>query len=147
MKFLRALILFFLSFGFLCSCTPYDHDKPDTKANRAGFEQFFSFRPQSSNVTGIYFFADEWGSRASYCFAFSAPSETIEQIIRKWNLKPMNERRNYYVPPVTPPLPWWDAGERERSQYYESRNETSRTDYYLWYDPKTKKCQAAIIYW
>ncbi len=143
---IKNLMLSLAILTFACSCSDYDWDKPDSKANRAGFESHFGFKPQK-DVTNVYFFADEWGGDASYWFAFSAPREVIDKIIQKWKLTSVEKNSDNYTPPVTEALVWWNLEERKKSLRYEFRDEAKEIECHLWYDPETQKCQVVIIYY
>ncbi len=129
-----------------CSCSRYDVDKADSKANRRGFEQCFGF-PAGDSVTGVYFFADEWGGDAQYCLAFFAPQEVIDRIIREWELSLVAAGGSAAPGGTVDSLPWWDAGERRDSKHYRYEDEAQEISRQLWYNPETQKCQAVIVYW
>jgi len=144
---MRRIVFFILAISaILCSCSDYDVKKADTKANRNGFKTCFGFSPDSS-VTGIYFFADEWGGDAKYWLAFSAPQTVIEKIIQKWELKPAVADWDTGTGGSGDQFPWWNVEERREADYYCYDNQKKEILRQLWYNPKTKKCQAALTYW
>lgn len=146
MRKIERLFLSILTILLICSCSDYDWDKPDTKANRNGFATFLGVNP-TDEVVDIYFFADEWGSDSSYWFAFSAPQSLVDKIIEKWHLILIQDRSDIYMPPTKELFHWWNLDERRKSQYYEYRDLKKKVDCYLWYNPENKKCQVAIIGW
>lgn len=140
---LFAIIAFIFIFA---SCTPSDDQTPDKKINRDGFKRLFQFSP-GKEVTGVYFYADEFGSDASYWFAFSAPPEIIEKIVHNLNLKPTPYTADDSWHKAVEGFSWWNLEERKQSDLYELRDDEKEIVRQLWYNPKTQKCQAAIIYW
>ena len=63
MKTCSALSL--LSVLSLGTCTEYDLETAGTPANRKGFEDSFGF-PADTNVSQIYYYADELGADVRY---------------------------------------------------------------------------------
>jgi hypothetical protein len=82
LKLTCKIILLGVLLTAFSACSRYDYDKADSKANRKGFEYHLGIVPDK-NITGVYFFADEWGNDTAYWFAFSAPQEVIDKIILK----------------------------------------------------------------
>ena len=58
-KFIHS-ILFIAMIAIINGCTDYDHDVPDTKQNKSGFERHLGFKP-SPDVKNLYYYADEFG--------------------------------------------------------------------------------------
>lgn len=140
----RYIIYFFiLSFLFL-GCSRYDAKTPDTQANRKGFAHIIGFSP-TSDVTEIYFYADEMGFEPLYCLAFQSSPKNVKKIIEKFNLK-KNNNTNWEEPFAVPKdLFWWNAEERKKSEFYSSQVEQTETAYYFWYNPQNSKCQFMMV--
>lgn len=133
-------ILLFLSTG----CSRYDAKKPDTGENRRGFARVTGINPDS-DVTKIYFYADEMGPDPLYCFAFQTSQKTVQNILEKFQLKE-SENTEWQEPfPVPDDLFWWDAGERKNSRFYSARQEQTETVYYFWHNPDNAKCQFMMV--
>ena len=82
----RYIIYFFiLSFLFL-GCSRYDAKTPDTQANRKGFAHIIGFSP-TSDVTEIYFYADEMGFEPLYCLAFQSSPKNVKKSSKNLTLK------------------------------------------------------------
>lgn len=145
-KSIFQCMLFVMSISILVSCSRYDANTPDTKANRNGFAQHLKISP-GKEVTDVYFFADEWGGDTAYWFAFSAPAGVVNEIIKNLELALTNDPENGFDPPVSRPFAWWSAEERKKSQYYEFRDEKKEISRSLWYNTETKKCQMNITHW
>lgn len=139
-------LLLIMSISIFASCSRYDANIPDTKANRKGFAQHLKVTPDKE-VTDVYFFADEWGGDTAYWFAFSAPVGVVDKIVKNLGLTLTGDPENGFDPPVSQPLAWWNAEERKKSQYYEFRDEKKEILRCLWYHPETQKCQINITYW
>ena len=73
-----------ITLGFLVvlvsSCTKYDHDSPDTQANRDGFRRHIGFAP-SDAVSKLYYYADELGADVSYQLGFETDRKTIDAVV------------------------------------------------------------------
>ena len=70
-------MLFALFAVVLLGCEPqYNHDRPDTEPNRAGFQKHFGF-PAPDSVSNLYYFADALGADVKYQLGFSADGAVI----------------------------------------------------------------------
>ena len=124
---------------FLIGCTRYNHDIPDTGANRKVFKLITGIAPDSK-VKKIYAYADELGIDPLYCAAFTATPQAVKQIIQKLNMKQQISSANGAdLGPDS--ISWWSIEERKKSQLYKAENEKQRTIHYLWYAPETGQCQ------
>jgi hypothetical protein len=130
---LRYLILVCLII-VLGACTDYDHDTPDTSANRAGFERHFDFTPPP-DVTELYYFADELGADVLYQLGFSASPETVNRIVTTLDLETTAPDVDATSLPYD--FPWWDAAAIDEATLYWKCN--ADADYYwmLWYHAET----------
>ena len=124
---------------FLIGCTRYNHDIPDTGANRKVFKLITGIAPDSK-VKKIYAYADELGIDPLYCAAFTATPQAVKQIIQKLNMKKqISSADGADLGPDS--ISWWSIEERKKSQLYKAENEKQRTIHYLWYAPETGQCQ------
>jgi|GEM_PF-1095724 len=143
-KWLGKAFLFFLTILLALVSTNYDAEHPDTAANRSAFRTFMGF-PLGQEVTEVYFLADEWFLDSAYWFAFRAPPEVIEKIIRKYDLKKASNQKDSGLNGLAGNYHWWDESEREKGILYRSSRKDE--DGYescvnmLWYDAKTGKAQ------
>jgi len=133
----KTTLLHVLTALFLiAACTAYDQDVPDTEANRAGFERHFGFAPPS-DVTGLYYFADELGADVLYQLSFDAAPETIARIATTLNLETASADRG--TPELAYTFPWWDTDDLERTTLYRKTNDTEDYIWQLWYNPGTQQ--------
>ena len=120
----------------LVACTRYDHDVPDTEANRAGFERHFGFEPPD-DVTDVYYYADEMGADVLYQLGFVAGPETVARIVAALELAPADAtaRRDFNI--ARDDLAWWDAADIAQAAFYQKAND--KQDYWqaLWYSETT----------
>jgi hypothetical protein len=137
---LRAAILGLLALLPLsCGCglfTDYDFDRPDTPANREGFEHHFGF-PVPASVSDLYYFADELGADVQYQLGFSTDPETVERIVAALDL-------TEGAPPVdctglVRTFDWWTEDAVVGLTPYWTGDEDR--DYYrcLWFDPDSRR--------
>ena len=119
----------------LIACTAYDHDVPDTQANREGFARHFDVAPPS-DVTNLYYFADELGADANYQLGFEATPETVDRIVEALDLNPSPEAQEQGLG-LAYDMPWWDETEIAQATHY--RKSTAEEDYFwaLWYHEAT----------
>lgn len=117
----------------LVACTDYDHDTPDTAANRAGFERHFGF-VAPPDVTDMYYFADEMGSDVLYQLGFAATPETVSRIVAALDLAPAQDAPGLRL---AYDFPWWDEADIEQATLYQKTNDSQ--DYWraLWYSEAT----------
>lgn len=85
----------------------FDAYQPDTKFNKARFEEFFGFAP-TPDVTGIYCYADRLGIDSKFQFAFSCDTATRARIIRYLALSPVAAPDNTSSG-LWQSFPWWAA--------------------------------------
>ena len=137
------LLVFFLTAAavfFSAGCTRYDHDTPDTGANRKVFKLITGIAPDGK-VKKIYAYADELGVDPLYCAGFTAEPQVVEQIVKKLNMsKQISSSDGADLGPDS--IPWWNIEERKKSRLYKAENKKSRIIWYLWHDPENGKCQA-----
>ncbi len=77
MKNKLQYLIFTIACAFMFTgCTSYDHDKPDTENNKAGFERHFGFEP-TEDITNIYYYADELGIDQTYQLSFTCNDKQL----------------------------------------------------------------------
>ncbi len=119
----------------LVACTDYDYDRPDTPANRTGFERHFNFPPPDS-ISDLYYFADELGADVKYQLSFQTDRETVARIVVELDL--VQEEPPLKVG-LARELDWWNAERIEELPPYWKSNEDGDYYWYLWYDPQTQR--------
>lgn len=132
MKTLRLCLLAWLIWlTTLAACTDYDHDIPDTAANLAGFERHFDF-VVPSDVTDVFYFADEMGADVLYQLGFEAAPGTVERIVKALDLAPAAGGQEMGVG-LAYDFPWWDEKDFQQAALYQKANDNQ--DYWreLWY--------------
>lgn len=140
----RYLFLFFIILLLPGGCSRYNAKKADTQENRKGFARVTGIDP-GSDVTEIYFYADELGWDPLYCFSFQCSRKTAQKIIEHLKLK-KNENADWQEPfPVPDDLFWWNSEERKNSVFYCRRMEQPEKTYYFWFHPRSTKCQFMMI--
>jgi hypothetical protein len=119
----------------LAACTDYDHDTPDTEANRAGFERHFGFEAPSE-VTDVYYFADEMGADVLYQLCFAAGPKTVDRIVTALDLAPAIKGRERGLG-LAYEFSWWDEDDIHQATRYQKANNSQ--DYWrvLWYSEVT----------
>lgn len=118
------------------ACTDYDHDVPDTSANRAGFERHVGFAPPS-DVTDIYYFADELGADVLYQLSFVAAPETVERIVAALDLEASTPQVDGAL--LAYDFDWWDTDALEESDLYWKSNVEEDYWWMLWYHAETQR--------
>lgn len=119
----------------LSACSDYDHDVPDTDANRAGFERLFGFAPPA-DVTDLYYFVDELGADVLHQLGFAAKPETVNQIVTTLDLPPA-DMADCHGLGLAYAFPWWDEDDIRQATFYQKAN--AQRDYWraLWYSEAT----------
>ena len=138
MKFFDVYLAVTVIF-FSAACTRYDHNVPDTEANRKVFRMLTGITP-GKEISHIYAYADEFGADPLYCAAFMTTAQVVEQIVQ--NLKMQKHPSSADGTPSGPEnISWWNSKERQKSQLYKAENKKQRVIYCLWHDRQTGKCQ------
>jgi hypothetical protein len=119
----------------LGACTEYDHDQPDTPANREGFERHFGFSVPAS-VTDLYYFADELGADVKYQLGFKADQETVDRIVAELDL--VQTEPEFQVG-VAQELEWWHEDRIEGLMPYWKSNRDADYFWFLWFDPVSQR--------
>lgn len=143
-RILSASIIFLIL--LLCACSRSDYNKPDSAANRTGFEKWLGVKPDNK-VTNVFFYSDEWGGDAKYWFAFSAPQDVVNHIIKHLGLKPDFAQWDEGNSPSADDFSWWDASERNSSKFFKYEDKEKEILYRLWYNPETQKCQCDLTFY
>lgn len=96
--------LLVLSAFAMAGCEPqYNHDQPDTTANRAGFQKHFGFPAPEAN-SNLYYYADALGADATYQLGFRADRDTVNQIVEKHGLVAADTKIDV---PLGREFEWW----------------------------------------
>lgn len=111
----------------------YDHDKPDTKNNLAGFKKHVQIAI-TPDINNVYYFADELGADSKYQLSFNCNPITIKKIIKKHNLSDSTTNMTgfHYK------LDWWQVDKIIKLDPY-WKTDGNRNYWFLWYDKEEKK--------
>ena len=139
------LILSAIMLGGACSSD--DPGTPHAEKHRAKILKYLHLKPDEK-IADICFYSTETLKKREYYFAFTAPREVIGLILQTHPFRKMetNHDADHAFVRI---FPWWDAGIREKSEYYawrEYQGEYLRTHYQIWYHPKTEKCLISLHY-
>ena len=116
--------------------TNYSQDKPDTKANKKIFADFFNFQV-TPDVHNLYAYSDELGIDASYYLAFNCDDSTIKKIKQNLSLEVDNTETSFGGGLNSSPTFWWDTTFMNRAKPLSK--EEKNLYWYLWYDRHKKK--------
>ncbi len=120
----------------LVGCEPqYNHDQPDTAANRQGFEKHLGV-PASDAVSNVYYYADALGADSTYQLGFTATPDIIKQIVTELNLVATDPNTDGLI---GRDFDWWIAEEIVRLPMYCRKTEGKEHYRCLWYAEKTKQ--------
>jgi hypothetical protein len=129
MKAIRFIILLSVSL-LLAACTDYDVETADTPPNRKGFARHLGFEP-GSEVTAVYYYADELGANVQYQLSFECPKEVVERIIRDLSLQPRPE--DYLGLDPRNDLKWWKPDSTEGRTMWIKKGKDGQHHLELWY--------------
>jgi hypothetical protein len=116
--------------------TNYSQDKPDTKANRKIFADFFNFQV-TPDVHNLYAYADELGIDASYYLAFNCDDSTIKKIKQNLSLETDKTETSFGGGLNSSPIFWWDTAFINKSKPFSKQEKNLY--WYLWYDKLKKR--------
>lgn len=144
-RHIRGLGLVALALALIAgaACTAYDEDRPDTQANRAGFERHLH-RPVPASVSDLYYYADELGADVVYQLGFQADPTTVADIVTELGLvqRPADIRIG-----LARAFDWWDADRIADLTPYWKHNEADDYAWYLWYDPDLQRVYYLEFSW
>jgi hypothetical protein len=120
----------------VASCTSYDHDRPDTGANREGFRRHIGFVPPA-DVSDLYYYADEFGADCTYQLGFKADARTVDRIVAALALTPADGPQDVGVAREFPV--WWQTSDYRPLVPWQ-RVDVEKDYYrYLWYDSDSQR--------
>ena len=134
-KFIHS-ILFIAIIVIINGCTDYDHDTPDTKPNRSGFERHIGFKP-SADVKNLYYYADEFCSDVRYQLGFECSEKTKDKIIAQLGLISISDSNTSLDP--RDDLTWWNNVNVLKLLCWMKRDKSKEYFRYFWYDSDAKK--------
>ena len=113
----------------------FDYDTADTKYNKQRFEEYLEVK-LTSDVKEIYCYGDFLGADYKVLFSFKCDSTTIQRIIKKKNLKPVQDiNENGFG--FTVDFKWWDIEKMKRLRPYKVGVENKFWQY-LWFDKEVE---------
>lgn len=121
----------------LAACTDYDVGTADTPANRKGFAKHIGFEP-GSDVTNVYYYADELGADVRYQLSFQCPKQVAEKIIETLSLQPNPPKYNGLDPRED--LEWWTPDSTEELPMWIKESEDDQYCWVFWYSKEDGRC-------
>ena len=128
-------IVFGLLIVISAGCEPqFDHDRPDTDANKAGFRRHFNFSAPAT-VTNLYYWADGLGADIKYQLGFTAGQETIDRIVAELHLE-KNDLDSSAL--FSHDFDWWSMDEIESLPVFSKKVDGKDYYKYLMYDSESR---------
>jgi hypothetical protein len=124
------LLALTLLLATLSGCTKYNHDQPDTPANKQGFAHRFGKEP-GPDVKGIYFYADELGADCKYQLRFECSPKTLDSLVQSLSLTNTTKVEGH-LPGID--FPWWNGKSIDALPLHWRANEKKDYYWFLWYD-------------
>lgn len=129
MKPHRFAILFLFSL-LIAACSDYDVDTADAPVNRNGFSKHMGFEP-GSDVTAVYYYADELGADVRYQLSFQCPKEIAEKIISFLSLQ--SKPADYSGLDPRDDLKWWEPNSTDTLPMWIKTAKDGQYHWEFWY--------------
>jgi hypothetical protein len=114
----------------------FDSDTPDTKHNKARFNEFLQIE-LTPDIKNIYCFADRMGADSDFQFSFNCNAATVRRIIEQHKLV-LDKDNKDFATGLQHDFDWWNKKDIAKLPLYMWKGEKEYFKYF-WYDKEKQK--------